>query len=134
MFVGGDTQLLANEDSPSRDWTSLMDRHLIDLLLEQVHKGNRTKHTFNGEAWMEMVLSFMDRFGLQLDEDLLRNHHKSLGQLYNNMKILLDQGGFSWDETRQMITAHDVVWDTYIKVIYLFICHTCETTLQLAIG
>ena len=98
-----------------------MDRHLIDLLLEQVHRGNRISGSLNTEVWMDMSLSFMEIFGLQPDEEFLRNHHKSLGKQYHDMRTLLDQRVFSWDETRQMVTACDDVWDTYIKVLCLFV-------------
>jgi hypothetical protein len=29
------------------------------------------------------------------------------------MKNLLYQRGFSWDETQQMVTAYDDIWDAY---------------------
>ena len=35
---------------------------------------------------------------------------------YNDIKVLLDQSGFSWDETGEMVTAEDYVWDSYTKV------------------
>lgn len=113
LMIGDDTSF--HNDSPINDWTPLMDRYLIDLLLEQVRKANRMKHTLDSEAWMEMAVSFIDRFGLHFDEETLRNHHKNLEKLYNNMHILLDQRGFSWDETCQMVTACNDLWDAYIK-------------------
>ncbi|XWS42424.1 hypothetical protein CRYUN_Cryun16bG0013100 [Craigia yunnanensis] len=115
LMIGDDTQFHASNGCSRIDWTPSMDRHLIDLLLEQVHRGNRINGSFNTEVWMDMSLSFMESFGLQPDEEFLRNHHKSLGKQYHDMRTLLDQRVFSWDETRQMVTAHDDVWDTYIK-------------------
>lgn len=101
-----------------------MDRYLIDLMLEQVHKGNRIGHTFNNRAWIDMGLSFLDRFGLQNDKDLLKIHHKSLGRVYSDMKNLLEQKGFCWDERRQMVTAYGDVWTAYIKVHCLLLSLT----------
>ncbi|KAL5835617.1 hypothetical protein ACOSQ4_015114 [Xanthoceras sorbifolium] len=114
-LIIGELQSHANRDCSRTDWTPLMDRHFIDLMLEQVHKGNRIGYTFNNEAWIDMALSFVERFGLQYDKYLLRNHHQSLGKQYNDIKNLLEHRGFFWDERQQMVTGYGDAWDTYIK-------------------
>ncbi|KAA8525642.1 hypothetical protein F0562_007476 [Nyssa sinensis] len=96
-------------------WTPPMDRYLIDLLLDQVHRGNRIGQTFITQAWIEMVTSFNAKFRSRHDKDVLKNRYKHLRRQYNDIKILLEQSGFSWDETREMVTAEDHVWDAYIK-------------------
>ncbi|KAK2640510.1 hypothetical protein Ddye_028305 [Dipteronia dyeriana] len=115
LDLGEEFQSHANRDCSRIDWTPLMDRHFIDLMLEHVYKGNRIGYTFNNEAWIDMAVSFVERFGLQYDKDLLRIHHRSLGNQYIDMKNLLEHGGFFWDERRQRVTAYGDVWDAYIK-------------------
>ncbi|KAF8400481.1 hypothetical protein HHK36_013779 [Tetracentron sinense] len=112
---GKDGQAPTNSDRSRTDWTPSMDRYFIDLMLEQVHKGNKIDHTFNKQAWTDMIALFNAKFGSQHEKDVLRSRHKNLRKQYNDIKILLDQGGFAWDETRQMVTASDDVWDTYIR-------------------
>lgn len=97
-------------------WTPPMDRYLIDLLLEQVQKGNKLGQTFITQAWINMVTSFNAKFRSHHDKDVLKNRYKHLRRQYNDVKILLEQNGFSWDETREMVTASDIVWDAYTKV------------------
>ncbi|XP_059640663.1 L10-interacting MYB domain-containing protein [Cornus florida] len=96
-------------------WTPPMDRYLIDLLLEQVHRGNRIGQTFITQAWIHMVKSFNAKFKSHHDRDVLKNRYKHLRRVYNDVKNLLEQSGFSWDETREMVTAEDHIWDAYIK-------------------
>lgn len=96
-----------------------MDRYFIDLMLDQVREGHKTGYTFSNEAWIDMALSFVDRFGLQYDKDLLKIQHNRLGKVYNDLKNLLAQRGFSWDERKQMVTAYGGVWAAYIKVNWL---------------
>ncbi|PON48901.1 Myb/SANT-like domain containing protein [Trema orientale] len=97
-------------------WTPEMDRYFIDLMLEQVNKGNKfDDHLFSKRAWKHMTNLFNSKFKFQYEKDVLKNRHKTLRNLYKAVKNLLDQRGFTWDETRQMVTAENNVWDEYIK-------------------
>ena len=93
-----------------------MDRYLVDLLLDQVHRGNKLGKTFISQAWIDMVTLFNAQFKSYHDKDVLKNRYKHLRRQYNDIKILLEQSGFSWDEAREMIIAEDHVWDAYTKV------------------
>lgn len=97
-------------------WTPTMERYFVDLMLEHIHRGNRTGHTFNKQAWIDMLAVFNAKFGSQYDKDVLKSRYTNLWKLFNDIKHLLGQNGFSWDETRQMVVADDYVWDAYIKV------------------
>lgn len=96
-------------------WQPPMDRFFIDLMLEQVQKGNQIDGIFRKQSWAEMIASFNTKFGFNYDVDVLKNRYKTLRRQYNVIKNLLDLDGFLWDETRQMITADDYVWQDYIK-------------------
>ncbi|KHG01347.1 hypothetical protein F383_21692 [Gossypium arboreum] len=48
--------------------------------------------------------------------DVLKNRYKVLRNLYKAVKNLLNQKGFNWDSTRQMVIAENKIWDEYIKV------------------
>ncbi|OWM86815.1 hypothetical protein CDL15_Pgr015851 [Punica granatum] len=92
-----------------------MERYFIDLMLDQVKRGNRAGHTFNKQAWADMLAVFNAQFGSQYDKDVLKSRYSALWKQFNDVKILLGQSGFSWDESRQMLVADDYVWDAYIK-------------------
>ena len=99
-----------------------MDHYLIELLQDQVLRGNKIGHGFVAEAWIEMVRLFNAKFGSHHDNDGLRNRYEHLRGQYNDIKVLLDQRGFSWDETGEMVTAEVYVWDSYTNVnFYLLI-------------
>lgn len=98
-------------------WQPPMDRYFIDLMLEQVQKGNRIDGVFRKEAWIEMIGSFNAKFGFKYDIEILKNRYKTLRRQYNVIKNLLDLNGFVWDEARQMVTADDYVWQDYVKVL-----------------
>lgn len=100
-------------------WQPPMDRYFIDLMLEEVQKGNQIDGQFHKQAWMEMLVSFNAKFGFKYDIDILKNRYKTLRRQYKVIKNILDLDGFSWDERRQMVTADDSVWQDYLKVWFL---------------
>ncbi|GAV57001.1 Myb_DNA-bind_3 domain-containing protein, partial [Cephalotus follicularis] len=102
------------------NWQPPMDRYFIDLMVDQVHKGNQIDGIFRKQAWMEMIASFNTKFGFSYNLDVLKNRYKSLRRQYNVITSLLDLNGFAWDDARQMVIADDYVWQDYIKV------WTCE--------
>ena len=106
----------SNSECLGTNWTSTMDCYPIELLLDQVLRGNKIGHKFVSEARIEMVRLFNAKFGCRHEKDGLRNRYKHLRGQYNDIKVLLDQSGFSWDETGEMVTAEDYVWDSYTKV------------------
>ncbi|XP_042511176.1 uncharacterized protein LOC122086442 isoform X2 [Macadamia integrifolia] len=116
VVEGMDTQFPSSSERSRTNWTPTMDRYFVDIMIEQVHRGYKNGNIFRKKAWEDMVALFNSKFGFQLDKEVLRNRHKKLRLQYNAIKTLLDHGGFCWDETRQMVTAEDQVWDDYLKV------------------
>ncbi|KAK4406972.1 hypothetical protein Sango_0278200 [Sesamum angolense] len=97
-------------------WTPEMDRYFIGLMLEQVGKENRRDdHLFSKRAWTHMTTMFKTEYNSTYEKDVLKNRHKMLRNLYRALKNLLKQKGFRWDESRQMVTADNRVWDDYVQ-------------------
>ncbi|KAJ7958477.1 L10-interacting MYB domain-containing protein [Quillaja saponaria] len=97
-------------------WTPAMERYFVDLMLFQLHRGNRSGHTFNKQAWTDMLTQFNAKFACQYDKDVLKSRYTNLWKQFNDVRNLLCQSGFSWDENRHMVVADDFVWDNYTKV------------------
>lgn len=117
-------------------WTPEMDQYFIQLMLDQVKKGNRFEdHLFSKRAWKFMSASFTSRFKFPYGKDVLKNRHKTLRNLFKSVKNLLKEDGFCWDETRQMVVADNCVWDAYLKVRFAFSCVVlCVLLLLLLLG
>lgn len=102
-------------------WTPEMDQYFIELMLEQVKRGNRfDDHLFSKRAWKLMSSSFTARFEFPYGKDVLKNRHKTLRNLFRSVNSMLKEDGFSWDERKQMVVADNSVWDVYLKVRFAF--------------
>ncbi|XP_054799451.1 uncharacterized protein LOC129303898 isoform X2 [Prosopis cineraria] len=110
------SQTAMSNDRSRMNWTPLMERYFLDLMLEHLHRGNRVGHTFNKQAWNDMLTMFNTKFSSQCDKDVLKSRYATLWKQFNDVKNLLCHIGFSWDASRQMVTANDFAWDAYIKV------------------
>lgn len=111
-----DDQARSNSDHAKIDWSQSMDQYFLQLMLDQVHKGNKVGCTFTKKAWIRMITLFNAYFGFQHSRVVLKNRYKVLRSQYTTIKILLNQKGFRWDETGKMVLADDHVWNKYIKV------------------
>ncbi|KAK6947337.1 Myb/SANT-like domain [Dillenia turbinata] len=113
---GNGRQLPSGSDRTRTNWTPTMDRYFIEIMIEQVLKGYKNNTIFQKKAWKAMASLFNNKFGLGIEKDVLKNRLKKLRLRYNAVKNLLEQQGFHWDDSRQMVVAEDHVWDDYIKV------------------
>lgn len=93
-----------------------MDRCLIDLMLEQVDRGNKIGETFTEQAWADIAESFNAKFRLQTDMFMLENRYILMMKERDDINNILNLGGFAWDEENQIIVAEDEYWEAYIKV------------------
>ncbi|CAL5188168.1 unnamed protein product [Lathyrus oleraceus] len=96
-------------------WTTSLTKILADLMVDQVHKGNKQNNSFNKKAWKYICDGFYNKTGLKWDREQLKNRHSVLRRQYAIVKSILDQGEFIWDEATGSIRADDDIWAEYIK-------------------
>ncbi|KAK7268116.1 hypothetical protein RIF29_20803 [Crotalaria pallida] len=98
------------------DWSPMMDQFFVELMLDQVCKGNKSGRTFKRKAWADMSESFNDRFGCHYGKVVLKNRFNILRKHYCFINVLLGKKGFSWDKTEQKVVADDEVWQQCVRV------------------
>lgn len=100
-------------------WQPPMDRYFIQLMVDQVNKGNHIDGVLRKQSWREMISSFNDKFESNYTVDILKNRYKTLRRQHNVIRNLLELDGFAWDDARHMVFADDHIWQNYIKVSVL---------------
>ncbi|XP_028058576.1 uncharacterized protein At2g29880-like [Camellia sinensis] len=96
-------------------WTKEMDCCSGNILVKQYKEGNKLDSNLKSRVCTDAVTAINKKFHLDLTKDHIRNRLKTWKKQYGILKELLDQEGFTWDETRKMVVADDSAWDDYIK-------------------
>ncbi|KAL3838914.1 hypothetical protein ACJIZ3_023505 [Penstemon smallii] len=103
-------------ESQSRaKWTSTLTKTLVDSMVEQIEKGNKSNKSFSKKGWKFICDNFRIQTGLWWDNDQLKSRYSALRKQYISLTSLLDHREFKWDETTCTIIATDEAWDKYIK-------------------
>ncbi|KAJ1378563.1 Myb/SANT-like domain [Sesbania bispinosa] len=102
------------------DWSPMMDQFFVELMLDQVYKGNKIGRTFKKKAWIDMTESFNERFRCHCGKVVLKNRFNVLRRHYCSINALLGKEGFSWDKKQQKVVADDQAWQKCIRVHHNF--------------
>lgn len=101
---------------PKAEWTPSRDAYLVELLIEQHNCGRTAYNEFKNEVIKSATRDFNQKFGMNLEENQIKNRYNVMKKDYGVVKTLLSHEEFGWDEIRQMVVADDKVWDNYIAV------------------
>ncbi|KAL4192011.1 hypothetical protein AMTRI_Chr06g170120 [Amborella trichopoda] len=96
-------------------WNAHQDDYFIDLMVNEVSRGRKTGGVFHKDAWNAMTKAMKAKYGEDFDKDRLRNRLKTIKGQYSNVKQLLQQSGFWWNEETKMVTGDEAVWDDFIQ-------------------
>ncbi|KAF2322749.1 hypothetical protein GH714_030163 [Hevea brasiliensis] len=102
---------------PKAEWTPSRDAYLVELFIDQHNCGRTAYNEFKNEVIRSVTHDFNKKFGMNLEENQIKNRYNVMKKEYGVVKTLLSHTGFGWDETRQMVVADDKVWDSYIAVV-----------------
>ncbi|KAG4982484.1 L10-interacting MYB domain-containing protein [Glycine soja] len=91
------------------DWSPMMDQFFVELMVDQVCKGNKIGTTFRRKAWVDMTESFNKRFLCHYGRIVLRNRFNVLRRHYCSINVLLGKEGFIWDKTQHKVVADEQV-------------------------
>lgn len=109
-------QFFSDSDQEIIEWTNQMDNYCVDLMVEQVRRGNKAGTTFTDHAWAWMVASFNEAFELTCDRDLLESRFLSLKKEYKDTQHMVDQKNMARGGIHQSMATNNNVCETRIKV------------------
>ena len=99
-------------------WNKLEVDTFVDILVEEVIKGNKTTCTFNKDGWTNIKNKMEEALGRPLSLKQLRNKLNKLRSEYGSFGRLVNTTGFGWNDTTKRVETHDpAIWDRHIQVI-----------------
>lgn len=114
---------------PKLSWTTVMERALLQTLVDQVRSGKRAESGFKKEAWaasleqVQLVAQHPDLVTLKKSKDKVDNL-KAKWNMW--VKLRYEVSGWGWDETTQLFIASAEQWDRYIEVSSGYNVNVCE--------
>jgi cell cycle checkpoint protein len=58
-----------------------------------------------------------EQFNIKFEREQLKNQKGTMRKIYIDMKFLIEQSGFGWDQSTGMVTADEDTWDELIQVL-----------------
>ncbi|GMP88875.1 hypothetical protein CsSME_00040699 [Camellia sinensis var. sinensis] len=96
-------------------WTALEEKLFIQLMVREVHEGNRSATTFSRKGWKHIEQEFCEKTNKRYNNSQFRNKFNQLRTRYLDFSRLLKEPGFIWDPVLNTVTATDALWESYIK-------------------
>ncbi|XP_031259694.1 L10-interacting MYB domain-containing protein-like [Pistacia vera] len=97
-------------------WTVLEEKIFIQLMVKEVHKGNRSTTTFSRKGWKSIEQEFRARTSKRYNNCQLRNKFNQLRTRYHDFSKLLQEPGVNWDPVLNTVSAPENIWELYLKV------------------
>ncbi|KZV22556.1 hypothetical protein F511_11530 [Dorcoceras hygrometricum] len=104
-----------HENQVRAKWTPSLTKILVDLMVDQIQKGNKSNKTFSKKGWKFICDNFRIQTGYWWDNEQLKSRYIALRKQYISVRSLLNHSDFQWDETSGKITAMDEAWVRYIE-------------------
>ncbi|XP_059635078.1 L10-interacting MYB domain-containing protein isoform X1 [Cornus florida] len=98
-------------------WEEKNEKAFIDLMVEEVKKGNRNQATFSNLGWKNIIEGMKKVTRRVFTKTQLRNKFNLLRTIQKVFKYLLKQSGAHFNPTTGMVVLDDERWERLSKVI-----------------
>ncbi|XP_068643428.1 L10-interacting MYB domain-containing protein-like isoform X2 [Aristolochia californica] len=96
-------------------WNDLEDATLLNLLYEEVLKGNRCPSGWKKEVWPRLMETFQELTGFTRTKAHVIHSMRNWRRNYKKVSDIVSKSGFRWDAITGKIVATDSRWDELIE-------------------
>ncbi|KAI5424576.1 hypothetical protein KIW84_030672 [Lathyrus oleraceus] len=109
-------QMATNVDiSDSKLWPDFVTKAFIDIMVDEVTKGNMPNGVFHNRTWTSMTTKLSSITNRSFKAGQLKAKMHRLRAMYREFYSLLQNTGFGWNAETNTVTASEEVWRNYIK-------------------
>ncbi|KAF4347191.1 hypothetical protein G4B88_013156 [Cannabis sativa] len=116
LMTGTDSEVVIIDNSEASVWPEKHEEIFIELMEEEVLKGNRNTTTFTKQSWKRIKEELYAQAKRSYTDTQLRNKYNLLRQRHKDFKSLLKETGIRFSVVTGQVTAPDEVWDRLIRV------------------
>ncbi|XP_054800480.1 L10-interacting MYB domain-containing protein-like isoform X2 [Prosopis cineraria] len=99
----------------SKMWTDPIVKALIDILVEEVQKGNMPNGVFHSRTWTSMTARLNSVTSRSFNVKQLKQKVNRLRSMHREFTLLLKHTGFGWSAETNTVTASEEVWQNYLQ-------------------
>lgn len=104
------------DKNDSKIWPDLLTKAFIDIMVDEVTKGNMPNGVFHSRTWTSMTARLNAATNRSFSVKQLKQKMHRLRAMHREFSLLLQHTGFGWDAETNTVTASEEVWQNYIRV------------------
>ncbi|KAK2383259.1 hypothetical protein QL285_070729 [Trifolium repens] len=103
------------DNSDSTLWPDLVTKAFIDIMVDEVTKGNMPNGVFHIGTWISMTTRLNSITNCSYKKEQLLEKMHGLRAMFHEFYSLLQNTGFKWNAETNNVTASEEVWQNYLK-------------------
>ncbi|CAJ2678218.1 unnamed protein product [Trifolium pratense] len=103
------------DNSDSMLWPDLVTKAFIDIMVDEVTKGNMPNGVFLTGTWTSMTTRLNSITKRSYKKEQLQEKMHGLRAMFHEFYSLLQNTGFQWNAETNTVTASEEVWQNYLK-------------------
>ncbi|XP_059660156.1 uncharacterized protein LOC132306676 [Cornus florida] len=104
------------EGSKQFRWTKPMERMLLNILADEVNRGNRPNNRFKVTSFNRVANAVAEHYGVECSSDHVEHRLRTVKNVWSTIEQLREKSEFGWDENVKMVVASPTAYDEHIQL------------------
>ncbi|KAK4590389.1 hypothetical protein RGQ29_020799 [Quercus rubra] len=96
-------------------WAPQLEKLFIDIMLEEINKGNMANGQFKSDTWKKMLATLNELGKRSFTMTLFKGKFNRMHLLHREFSTLISQTGFGWDAETNTVHALEESWQNYCR-------------------
>ncbi|KAM6553770.1 hypothetical protein CsatB_014532 [Cannabis sativa] len=96
-------------------WGSTIEKIFIDIMVDEVNKGNMKNGQFSSNLWKKILEDLQCKSKRNYSMKQVKQKFNRLRTKYREFNELRKHTGFGWDGPTQTVVAPDEIWENYLR-------------------
>ena len=97
-------------------WAPQLEKLFIDIMLEEINKGNMANGQFRSDTWKKMLATLNELGKRSFTMTQFKGKFNRMHLLHREFSTLINQTGFGWDVETNIVHALEESWQNYCRV------------------